>query len=43
MALLDRVDCRWLAEEELPEFDLERMLWNINTGQEYRRAMEEEG
>lgn len=43
MALLDRVDCRWLAEEELPEFDLERMLWNINTGQEYRRAVEEEG
>lgn len=45
MALLDRVDCRWLAEEELPEFDLERMLWNVNTGQEYRRAVavEEEG
>lgn len=37
-ALLDRVDCRWLEEEELPEFDLERALWNVNTGAELCRA-----
>lgn len=41
-ALLDRVDCRWLEEEELPEFDLERALWNVNTGVEFRRAVESE-
>lgn len=41
-ALLDRVDCRWLEEEELPEFDLEWALWNVNTGAEFRRAVESE-
>lgn len=42
-ALLDRVDCRWLEEEELPEFDLERALWNVNTGAELCRAAEAAG
>ena len=42
-ALLDRVDCRWLEEDELPEFDLERALWNVNTGAELRRAAEAAG
>lgn len=43
MALLDRVDCRWLTEEDLPEFPLEQALWNINTGEDYRRAVQTEG
>lgn len=43
MALLDRVDCRWLEEEDLPEFQLEQILWNINTGEDYRRAVQAEG
>lgn len=41
-ALLDRVDCRWLEEDGLPEFDLERALWNVNTGAELCRAVESE-
>ena len=41
-ALLDRVDCRWREEEDLPEVDLERALWNANTGVEFRRAVESE-
>lgn len=39
-ALLDRVDCRWLEEDDLPELDLERALWNVNTGAELCRAAE---
>lgn len=39
-ALLDRVDCRWLEEDELPEFRLDQALWNVNTGADYRRAAE---
>ncbi len=42
-ALLDRVDCRWLEEERLPEFRLERALWNVNSGADYRRALEADG
>ena len=42
-ALLDRVDCRWLEEDDLPEFDLERALWNVNTGAELCRAAEAAG
>lgn len=42
-ALLDRVDCRLVEEEELPGFDLERVLFNVNTGEDYRRALELEG
>lgn len=41
-ALLDRVDCRWLEEDELPEFDLDRVLWNVNTGEDFRWAVESE-
>lgn len=42
-ALLDRVDCRWLEEDELGGFDLERALWNINTQTDFRRAAERQG
>ena len=42
-ALLDRVDCRLVEEEELRGFDLERVLFNVNTGEDYRRALELEG
>lgn len=38
-ALLDRVDCRLVEEAELPGFDLERILLNVNTGEDYRRAL----
>lgn len=38
-ALLEGLDCRLLAEEELsPRFDLERILLNVNTPEDYRRA-----
>ncbi|WP_297290100.1 molybdenum cofactor guanylyltransferase [uncultured Flavonifractor sp.] len=36
--LLDRVDCRWLEERQLPEFCLERVLWNVNTREDLRQA-----
>ena len=39
-ALLERVDCRWLEEDALGEFDLERALWNINTQADFSRAAE---
>ena len=42
-ALLDRVDCRWLEEDDLPELDLERAQWNVNTGAELCRAAEAAG
>ena len=42
-ALLDRVDCRWLEEDDLGGFDLERALWNINTQTDFRRAAERQG
>lgn len=41
-ALLDRVDCRWLEEGDLGEFDLERLLWNVNTREDYCRAAQTE-
>lgn len=37
-ALLDRLDCRVVAENELPGFDLNRLLLNVNTPADYRRA-----
>ena len=39
-ALLDRVDCRWVEEDDLEGFDLERALWNINTQADFSRAAE---
>ena len=42
-ALLDRVDCLWLEEDDLGGFDLERALWNINTQTDFRRAAEGQG
>lgn len=37
-ALLDRLDCRVVAEGELTGFDLDRLLLNVNTPADYRRA-----
>lgn len=37
MALLDRVNVRYAAPEELPGFDLERIFTNVNTPEEYER------
>ena len=37
-ALLDRLDCRIIEEETLPGFDLERILFNVNTPQDYLHA-----
>ena len=37
MALLDLMKVRYVAPEELPEFDLERIFTNVNTPEEYER------
>ena len=37
MALLDRVQVRYVSPEELPGFDLERIFTNVNTPEEYER------
>ena len=37
--LLERVALRRVAPEELPEFDLERILTNVNTQEEYERCL----
>lgn len=37
-AMLDRVNCRYVEERELPEFDLERALWNVNTRADFQQA-----
>ena len=37
-ALLDRLDCRVVEERDLPGFDLDRLLLNVNTPADYRRA-----
>ena len=37
-ALLDRLDCRVVEEKDLPGFPLERILLNVNTWEDYRRA-----
>ncbi|WP_297209067.1 molybdenum cofactor guanylyltransferase [uncultured Flavonifractor sp.] len=37
-ALLDQLDCRFVAEEALPGFDLERILLNVNTPADWCRA-----
>lgn len=34
-ALLDRLDCRLVGADELPGVDLERMLFNVNTPEDY--------
>ena len=36
-ALYDRVSVRYVAPEELPGFDLERIFTNVNTPEEYRK------
>lgn len=38
--LFDRVNVRWLREEELAEFSLERLLQNVNTPEEYTKAVQ---
>lgn len=40
-ALFDRVRVGYLEEEALPGFDLEDMLDNLNTPEEYRRRVKE--
>ena len=42
-ALLDRVDCRWLEEAQLPGFDLDRALFNVNTRAELHQAAVSDG
>lgn len=37
-ALLDRLDCRVVEEGDLPGFDLEHVLFNVNTPEDYRHA-----
>lgn len=37
-ALIDRLDCRILTERDLPDFDLDRLLLNVNTPADYHRA-----
>ena len=39
MALLDRVRVHYVAPEELPDFDLERIFTNVNTPQEFERLI----
>lgn len=37
-ALLDRLDCQIIEEDQLPGFDLARILFNVNTPEDYSRA-----
>ena len=37
MALLDRVKVRYVAPEELPDFDLDRVFTNVNTPEDLRK------
>ena len=37
-ALLERVDCRYLAPQQLPGAALEQMLFNVNTPEQLRQA-----
>ena len=37
-ALLDRLDCRVVEEGDLPGFDLEHILFNVNTPEDYCHA-----
>lgn len=36
-AMLERVDVRWAEEDDLPGWNLDRVLQNVNTPEEYRR------
>ncbi len=36
--MLDRIQVRWVSEEELEGFPLERLLQNVNTPEEYEAA-----
>lgn len=38
-SLLEWVRVRWAEEEDLPGFDLDRILMNVNTPEDYRRAL----
>ena len=37
-ALLDRLDCRMIEEDQLPGFDLAYILFNVNTPEDYSQA-----
>jgi len=39
--LLEGVDVCWVAESELPEFDLSRILMNVNTPECYQQMIDE--
>ncbi len=39
-ALLEKLDVRWIDEDELAGFDLNRALDNLNTPEDYHRAVE---
>lgn len=39
-ALFDRCRVLWVEESELPEFDFDRVMDNLNTPEDYRRAVE---
>ena len=39
-SMLERVRVRWVEEAELPGFDLDRILMNVNTPEDYQRALE---
>lgn len=38
-ALLDRLSVRWVDEDEVPDWDLERVLQNVNTPEEYEKSL----
>jgi molybdopterin-guanine dinucleotide biosynthesis protein A len=39
--LLEQISVRYVSTEELPDFDLDKILMNVNTPEEYSRAGEE--
>jgi molybdopterin-guanine dinucleotide biosynthesis protein A len=38
-ALLEQIEVNWVREADLPEWDLDRVLWNVNTPEAYRQAL----
>ncbi len=38
-ALLDQVQVQWVEEDEVKDWDLEQVLQNVNTPEEYQRAI----
>ena len=42
-SVFDLVRVRWVEESELPGFDLKKILWNINTPDDYLLALDDCG